>query len=246
MAIFLLWFLFQTLDVPHQIGVVGDTQSNYWVARKVVQDMKARDLSLAVHLGDYAGCQSLRKWRRVRSLLMDFPRWKWTIGNHEIMRCGGRTSPKRKRRWVRFWQPQINSTVQAYLLGGWMLVHLDSSWIRTPRKHVIWLKELLSKWDKFLIFTHRSPPAPGKLRAHMDPQPFSRQNRKLWKVLITNKHKIKALFHGHHHIHIDYNINGLRVINTGGGGGLLAKGGFFHYLVVSLNPFKIEVVRIVK
>jgi hypothetical protein len=236
----LLLFL---MSYPKSFAVIGDSQSNYHILRWAVNDMK---VDFAVHLGDVGTCISRRRWRYVKNILFKFRPWKFVIGNHEILNCRFQYRVGYKKKWIKFWQPEIGDTVQHYRVGKWNFVHLDSSNAATKKRHVEWFRRVIKKPGKFIIFSHRAPPQNRRLRRHMDPLSRRGQNGKLWRIMNRHKNKIKAFFHGHYHAYRKYKVDWLNVYCTGGGGGRLAtRRDYHHYLVVTLGKsLKINTIRI--
>ena len=198
------------------IGVIGDTQARPEIFRRAVRDMRRARVNFAIHLGDLAHCASRQKWQRAVRIMWRLDRpWYHTIGNHEILRCPGTYDPGLRRLWVRYFGP----TFHQYRPHGQdhTFVHLDSA-TAIPRSQLAHLADL-ARSTPVIVATHRPPGA--KLAA-----------------VIRDRPTIRAIFHGHDHKFRAYTIGRASVYCTGGGGGDLDRGGFYHWLHVRIvGPF---------
>lgn len=230
-------------------GVIGDTQGRYHILKSAVADMRRRQVDFGVHVGDLADCNSYKRWRYVRNIMRTLHRpWKLTIGNHELTNCAWKTRQRYRKLYQRFWKTE---PYYSYQVGPWTFVHLDTATPAIKGHQLDWFKGVITRARRVVLFTHRTLPCRHCMRLmgwkwrRMDPLRFKWRNRTLWHLLQKNRGKVHGVFHGHWHKFEDYVVDGLRVWCTGGGGGTLAKGGYFHYLYVRLYWSRLD-VRVVR
>ena len=230
---FLYFLLF---DPPWSFAVIGDTQSNWHIARKAVIAIKAAHPDFTVHLGDVWGCGSLNRWRATRRMFKGL-RTHWVIGNHELRVCGQRAhQPKRYRTmWLRSFQR--NRTTETWDHKGYSFITIDSATPDVYPSQLRWFREMLAKTSKPLfLFGHRPFPRrrPERWYRLLDPMPWRWRNAKLGGLIEENDYRIMAKFHGHWHGYRHYG----KTWCSGGGGGLLARGQRYHWLLVTVvGPF---------
>ena len=229
---------------PDYLAVIGDTQARPKVFRRAIPQINRSPARLLIHLGDQQGFGNWRRFKKFRRRLHQLRLPALLVpGNHDL---DGIT----RRIWMRRWGYQ--RTWQSIRCDPFRCLLLDTATAYPPEAQIAWLRKQLRRPGRILLFFHRPLPAPRGLwprkYEEMDPAPHSRHNRRLWRLLERFKGKIRAAFHGHHHAFRFYRLVGVPVWCSGGGGGQLTKlrknGGFYHWLLVSLEPFKVQVVRI--
>jgi hypothetical protein len=102
--------------------------------------------------------------------------------------------------------------------------------------------------DVFVFFHRPVFPADGHKGSSLDEHPMDRD--RLHSLFVRYRDRIRAVLAGHEHIYNYERRDGIAYYITGGGGADLyaepEKGGFFHYLLVSVSPkdFAIELKKI--
>jgi hypothetical protein len=78
--------------------------------------------------------------------------------------------------------------------------------------------------------------------------PYRWGNRGLWAVLQRHRAKIGAAFAGHFHGYRHYVADGIPVWISGGGGGRLARGHGYHWLLITVwgNLFWVKKQEVTK
>lgn len=244
MIITFLFTLMSLFPPPNHLAVIGDTQANPKIFLKAIPQMNKSPTKIFIHLGDQQGYGNYKRFKRFKARF-DLLRWPRFIvpGNHDIEGIN-------RKIWMKRWQKK----------KIWMMVPcfpyrcllLDTASSRPPKEQWPWLEEQLKKPEDVLLFIHRPLPIPWrywpKFYDRLDPIPCVKSNCKMWKLFLTYKKKIKAVFHGHLHAYKIYKLRGVPIYCSGGGGGFLSvsrrKGGFYHWLLVQLKPFKVWVKRL--
>lgn len=259
-----MWFafLFFVLNPPWRFGVVGDTQREFWVAKEISSQMRRSGLDFVVHLGDLNTCASRNRWKWMRNTVFRGLKVHWVLGNHELMQCG---KYRYRGRYRRIWKQEFNrkETWKTFDHNGWAFMLLDTATPAFRSRQHAWFKRQLGvvhKWKghpPLFIFSHRALPCRNRRNVYypkklpdpfcsswsfrkMDPMPYWWRNVELHLQLQWKWHKprVGAIFHGHWHGFRRYKIDGHRVWSSGGGGGFLAKGHKYHWLLVTvLGPF---------
>jgi Icc-related predicted phosphoesterase len=113
----------------------------------------------------------------------------------------------------------FGSSDYAVVLDHAVLVCLDNSTKVFSDRSRDLLSKTLKKYNnkKFVILFHIPPPNDMQARC-VSPEEWS----ELKKILDPYKENIKCILCGHVHGFMDYNIDGYRVLITGGGGAILA------------------------
>lgn len=265
---FFLGLLWPRLDPNWQFAVIGDTQSRPRVFRKALAQMKNYHLDFAVHLGDVYWCGSERVWKKRIKLAQSVNvKWWWIIGNHELYTCTlpHRIRPSYRSKWLRVFYGGKGSTRRVFTHKGWTFLILDTATPLIPKGQAASQVALRASTA---IFAHRPLPTPSEFflgskgaikrglwtrkidsgwYSRLGPVPFRGRNRLLWSAVYNNRRKIRAVFHGHHHALKRYMLpGGIRAWCSGGGGGTLAVGHFYHWLLVKVqrNQLLVEVKKI--
>lgn len=226
------------------LAVIGDTQARGHVFLKAIGQINRSPASMVIHVGDQQGYGSWQRFKRFRArALLLWPPIHLVIGNHDFEGVS-------RRIWLRRWKRE--KTWKVLSCPPFRCLLLDTATSRPPRGQLPWLRDQLQRPGQVLWFMHRAPPAPRRAWVRsfekMDPLPYGKRNRPFWRLLERYKGKIRAVFHGHHHAFRAYRLAGVPIWCSGGGGGTLTvsrkRGGFYHWLLVRLEPFSIRVVKI--
>ena len=241
---------------PVKFGVVGDTQERRWVLRKIVADMKTRELDFVSHLGDVWHCAHSRAWKNISNLTAStgVP-WFFTLGNHDLGWCGkGRYSMTPLRRKFAWYWNGARSTMFSWTRRRWHFISFDNATEWTPNKHVAWMRRRLSgSTGPVVLFAHRAAACATSVRvrhgrrtiwqSRMDPPFCRRQDRRLWKVIKAHRHRVKGFFHGHFHGWVrKYYAHGVPTWCSGGGGGTRQRSWDpYHWLEVTASNGRLSV-----
>lgn len=233
--------IFHSLFLPTQIAVIGDTQDRQWIFNRAIQQINVSKMTLMIHLGDLSTNGSLKWYRIARKQLnrLQVP-YRLVVGNHDLSRITRKTW---KRRW------KYSSTYYSFRCLPYICIVLDLAGNVIGKRQTKWFALQLKKAkSQVLLFHHKALPIPSLLQIRqywaLDPPPYY-PNRKFWKVLQQYKRRIKATFHGHLHSYKSYEIAGIKSFCSGGGGGKLTnRRQFFHWLEISLKPFKVKIRKI--
>ena len=205
--------------------------------------MKADKPAFAVSVGDawfgYGG--SFEHFRKEIDLFLDQVR-RWDVplynafGNHEVTGNAEREEYLKKR---------FGNLFGSFDFGDAHFIVLDSDEVgregEISGKQLSWLEHDLDRnrgASAVLVFLHRP------LFSVEDPElktGRSYRNKEkrdaLHRLFVT--HHVKAVFAGHEHLFDERTVAGIRYYITGGGGAPIGakpdKGGFFHYLLVTLS-----------
>lgn len=236
--------LVKSIEPPFQFAVIGDSRDGEKVYTQFIQRILERKPDLIIHLGDMITKPHEKEWHTFFELskpisLPFFP----VVGNHDV---GGTVRGEEMYR-KQFLLPE-GKTYYAFRAGGGLFIVLDSE---KGQGKIIddqwsWLKDILSfSDDEFkLVFLHRPlflPMDSLKLGKGMDKYPFDRDD--LHRLFL--KTKVKAVFTADDHRYDRRGKNNIFYLITGGGGApisaLKERGGFFHYVWVSVQKGKMEV-----
>lgn len=230
-----IWLSF--IDPPWQFAVIGDTQTNWHVARKAVAEIKKAQPEFTVHLGDIWGCASPKRWRATLKIF-EGTNPRWVIGNHELRVCGRRTH--RPKQYRALWRRIFNreDTYGSWTWYGFRFIAIDSATPDIYTSQLKWIKtEIEGSSEPLFLFSHRPFPSKryGRWYRLFDPMPWRWRNAKFGTLIEKHDARILAKFHGHRH---GFKFYGGDTWNTGGGGGVLAKEHRYHWLLVTVyGPF---------
>lgn len=217
--------------------------------RQVLDAMKAESPAFAVSVGDawfgYGGTMAHYRGE-VAQFLALVKGWGIplhnVIGNHEV------TASSERERYLR---ERLGNLYGSFDHGRAHFICLDTDEVgdegRIAGEQLRWLKRDLERnrgATATFVFLHRplfSPKDPdlAQKRSFSD-----RVNRDALHQLLV-RYKVAAVFAGHDHLYEERVVDGIRYYITGGGGAPLYelpdKGGFYHYLVVTVRGKKAEI-----
>lgn len=235
---------------PFQFAVLGDSRDGEKVYTQLLQMILERKPDFVIHLGDMISKPPEiskpheKEWHKFFELsrpinhIPFFP----VVGEHD----GGTTYLGEEMYREQFLLPE-GKTYYAFKAGGALFVVLNS----VRGKGIIfddqwsWLKEMLpsSKGILKMIFLHRPlfPPMDSiKLGDWTGTR--SQERDDLHRLFL--KTNVKVVFAGHDHRYDRSEKDGILYLITGGGGAplhaLKDRGGFFHYVWVSVDKGKME------
>ncbi len=233
----------RSIEPPFQFAIIGDSQRGEKVYTQLIQDILKRKPNFIIHLGDMIHIPHEKEWQEFFEISKPihvpfFP----VVGNHDI----GTTRRGEEIYRKQFHLPE-GKTYYAFRAGGGLFIILDSE--KDKRKIIneqwLWLEDILSSSNETLrlIFLHAPLflPADSLRRGGgMDKYPFSRNS--LHRLFV--KTKVKAVFAGDDHRYDRREKEDVLYIISGGGGASIyafdEKGGFFHYVWISVQNGKVE------
>lgn len=234
----------KSIEPPFQFAVIGDSRDGEKVYTQFIQRLLERKPDFIIHLGDMIANPREKEWHAFFELskpisLPFFP----VVGNHDV----GDTVRGEEIYRKQFLLPE-GKTYYAFRAGGGNFIVLDSEkgQGRIINDQWSWLKDILSSSDDVfkLVFLHRPlflPMDSLKWGKGMDKFPFDRDN--LHRLFL--KTKVKAVFTADDHRYDRRERDNIFYLITGGGGAPISafkdRGGFFHYVWVSVQKGKMEV-----
>jgi 3',5'-cyclic AMP phosphodiesterase CpdA len=169
-----------------------------------------------------------------------------TVGNHDIHPAVAGSEETYKA------QVDLpgNELYYSFRAGNSLFIVVDSN-VKGEEKKItgeqfLWLEQVLagSKEKHKFIFVHHplySEAGKGKHNGNSLDR-YKDERDRLHRLFV--KDKVTAVFAGHEHIYIRRNVDGVRYIITGGGGGpLYAKdedGGFHHFVRMTVDGSKVS------
>jgi len=233
----------KSIEPPLQFAVIGDSRDGEKVYTQLIQRILERRPNFIIHLGDMITRPGEKEWKEFFEIskpinLPFFP----VVGNHDV----GNTLRGEEMYRKQFILPK-DQTFYAFQTGGALFVILDSEKGKGKIIDHQWslLEDTLtsSHESSKLAFLHRPlflPMDSLKLGKGMDKDPFARDH--LHRLFL--KTKVKAVFVADDHRYDRRERDNILYVITGGGGApiyaLKDKGGYFHYIWVSVQDGRIE------
>jgi hypothetical protein len=233
----------QSIEPPFRFAVLGDSRDGEKVYIQLMKRALERKPHFIIHLGDMIPKPHEKEWQTFFEIsrqvnLPFFP----VVGNHDV----GTTTLGEEIYRKQFFLPE-NKTYYAFWVGGILFVTLDSEKGRGRiiNEQLSWLEDILSssKEKIKLVFIHRPlflPVDSLKTGRAMDRYPLERDD--LHRLFLKNK--VKAVFEADDHRYDRREQDGILYLISGGGGAPLTslkeKGGYFHYVWISVQKEKIE------
>jgi hypothetical protein len=231
------------IESPFQFALMGDSRGGEKVYTRLMGRALERKPHFFIHLGDMIPHSGEKEWSTFFEISKPinvpfFP----VVGNHEVFATG---------RGEKLYREQFHlpgeKTYYEFRVGGILFVILDSEMGRGRiiNEQLSWLDDiLLSSKERFkLVFLHRPlflPIDSLKKGRAMDRYPLDRDA--LHRLFL--KTNVKAVFEADDHRYDRMEKDHILYIITGGGGAPLAslkeRGGFFHYVWISVRNGRIE------
>jgi 3',5'-cyclic AMP phosphodiesterase CpdA len=231
------------IEPPFQFALIGDSRDGEEVYVRLMGRALERKPHFFIHLGDMIAHPEEKEWQKFFEISkpIDIPFFP-VVGNHEIFANGRGEKLYREQ----FHLPE-GKTHYAFRAGGVLFVILDSETGkgRILNDQLSWLVETLSSSEERfkLVFIHRPlfvPMDSLKRGRVMDRYPLERDL--LHRLFLRTG--VKAVFQGDDHRYDRMEKDGILYLITGGGGAPLAslkiRGGFFHYVWISVQQEKVE------
>jgi hypothetical protein len=233
----------KSIEPPFQFAMVGDSRDGEKVYTRLMESALGRKPRFFIHLGDMIPHSGEKEWSTFFEISkpIDVPFFP-VVGNHEVSAPSLGEKLYRKQ----FLLPE-GKTYYAFRAGGALFVILNSE---EGRGRIIggqlsWLENILSSSKETfkLVFLHRPlflPIDSLKKGRAMDRYPLDRDA--LHRLFL--KTSVKAVFEADDHRYDRTEKDHILYIITGGGGAPLAslkeRGGFFHYVWISVRNGRIE------
>lgn len=192
-------------------AAVGDTHVDTDDSRfrRILQAATAEGDSFVILLGDIIDRGSLDGFARVKQAITDLG---WTnkvipvIGNHEIM----------DEAWTRF-KTDFGPSHFAVTLGNSRFIVADTADGLVGKKQTDWLKAKLAETapTNTFVLTHYLPTVPG-VRTYLRISDHVEASN-LMKLALENR--VAAWLGGHHHSYALGEVEGVKYLLAGGGGG---------------------------
>jgi hypothetical protein len=208
--------------------VIGDSRSGEKVYTQLIKRILERKPNFLIHLGDMINIPHEKEWCRFFELSKEinvpfFP----AVGNHDV----GFTRLGQEMYRKHFFLPD-EMTYYSFRAGGGLFIILDSE--MSNRKIVGEQRTWLENIPLFL------PMDSLRSGGAMDKYPLDRDD--LHQLFL--KTKVKGVFAADDHRYDRREIDDILYVISGGGGAPLTslkeRGGYFHYIWVSVQKGKIE------
>jgi hypothetical protein len=212
---------------PVRFAIISDLHVNLPVLERMAADLPSREIEFVACMGDLTDFGTTDELERVLEVLPSLGApFYVTIGNHDLR--GAATD---------LFDERLGPTNFSSLHRGVQLAMVDSASEWVAPAALSWLEQQLASRPSTmpsLVFTHIPPFDPSGIRNHA----FSSRENAQRFLEILRAGNASRLFVGHIHTGSDYQVGGLPVSLTGGGGGeleLFSDIGF-HYLEVEVDP----------
>lgn len=225
-----------------QFAVIGDTEGMSEKTKKMVEDMKMRDIAFVAHLGDLVDAPPVEEeMQQVVDLFaqLEVPTY-YVIGNNDL---DYNDTTERKTRDM---YHRVVREDDYYVINheNARLFFLDNSYRRDgfPDEELKWLQtELETESDAAYTFMmyHRPLNVPGESLFGDDETADSRVQNEKFRELIST-YTITRIFNGHLHTTFNYTLDETPVTVSGGGGAepqsiFSSTGGtLYHYYLVTV------------
>lgn len=229
-----------------QFAVIGDTEGTSEKTKKMVEDMKLRDIAFVAHLGDLVDAPPVEEeMQAVVDLFaeLDVPTY-YVIGNNDLA-YDDVTERKTRDMYHRIVREDDYYVIEHQ---NARLFFLDNSYRRDgfPDAELEWLeRELQTDADSaqpypytFMMY-HRPLNVPGESLFGDDETADSRVQNDKFRELIS-QYSITRIFNGHLHTTFNYTLDEIPVTVSGGGGALpqsifsSSGGTLYHYYLVTV------------
>ncbi len=225
--------------------VMGDNEGDTPIFQEIIRRASAQPAQFLVNVADLTPNAQPADFELVKSRLESLPFPYYTaVGNNDIV--GDRS---RSRYLARFNQSQLGvgqgqTTYYSFDEGPAHFVVLDNADRRVgfDDDQLAWLDRDLAQTDQrwIFLFMHRPVDVPLTDVYGDDETPASRRSNEAFKAVLR-RYPVTRIYTGHLHVYFSYELEGVPVTITGGGGAApqaaLADliGEQFHYLEVEVT-----------
>jgi len=221
-------------------AVFGDNRDGNDILKDIIRLINLdKDIKFAVNNGDLVADGYPSEFKKYIKIIKASPKSIISvIGNHEIPWYGDENSYERV-----FGKPYFSFRVA----DSYFIVLDDSDKKGVFKEQYKWLKNELKKSQKFqhrFIFMHVPLYDPRYGRYEKGHSLKSKKNAKKLNKLF-DKYRVTMLFCSHIHSYFQGFWHKTPFIITGGAGAPLKKGGFWHYIKVTINgkSVKYDIVK---
>jgi len=217
-----------SIKTPYVFDVIGDTRDNDADYGRLVDRMVKDNPAVVFNVGDLTPlpCVGTDEFKR-RSSAIKVP-YLFAPGNHDIGLDNGACYLK--------WSGQPGLYYN-FAIGRLSFIVLNSENLNETQ--IQWLKNTLTRDDNKKVVCFHRPLYASKLNNHL----IDTMRQPLHELFKANH--VAVVFQGHDHLYNQETVDGISYIVTGGGGAPLRRGGFYHYVRVTVkDALGIEVVDI--
>lgn len=230
--------------------VVGDNEGDNPVFREILKQASDRPAQFLINVADLTPNGQAKDFEAVKGRLEELPFPYYTaVGNNDI--AGDRS---RGRYLAHFSQAQLGvgtgqTTYYSFDQGPAHFVVLDNADRRVgfDADQLAWLESDLAQNRKrrTFLFMHRPVDVPLTNVYGDDETPASRQSNEEFKAILR-RYPVARIFAGHLHTYFSYQLEGIPLTITGGGGAAPQSiltdllGSSFHYLEVRITDDEVS------
>lgn len=221
--------------------VVGDHEGVNGVSRRFIEEANASGADLLVNVGDFTARGTAAQYEEILELYdgLTIP-WYGTVGNNDL----GYVKSYDDANYREYVNPDLYYSFD-HKNAHFVILDNANRNIGFDDDQLDWLSDDLEKNDqeRTFVFFHKPFKIPFEEFFGDDDTPRSRKsNEALLEIL--DDHEIDQVYAGHVHTYLSYNIDGLPVIITGGGGAepqeLLGANSNYHYIETAVGANGIE------
>jgi len=233
----------QSIELPYPFAVIGDNEDGERIYLRLMSSLIGRNPGFIIHLGDMVSKPDPKEWDGFFEIsetvqLPFFP----VLGNHDAG-----TGLKGREIYRKQFQLPEEKPYYSFRVGTSLFVVLDSEEGRGRilEEQWAWMEDVLSSSNEpfKLVFIHRPlfPPIDSMKRGQAMDR-YIRERDNLHRLFV--KTGVRMVFAGDDHRYDRRQKDGILYIITGGGGSpiyaLKDRGGYFHYVWVSVEPGKVR------
>ncbi len=225
---------------PYTFVVIGDNRSGDSIYKEIAELIVSHHPAFVVNTGDLIAKPGDRsQWKNFWEIskLFSVP-YFLVIGNHDV------TDKKSEAVWKEEVDLPGNELYYSWVSNDSLFVVLNSCEPDNDRKitgdQLAWLKRTLNpqKYKHQFVFLHHPLYIEEGGRHYgrsMDMYPKLRDELQA----LLNERKVIAVFAGHEHTYYKKKVDDVWHIITGGAGAPLYRGGFYHFVIVTVDREKI-------
>lgn len=234
-------------------AVVGDSRDGDAIYQKIIEQVNESGAQFLVHLGDMVAHGYPEEWVAFRKIQTALKIPFYAVpGNHDVY--AGRGIYARQISEVASAAEATSfSAARLYYsldVAGVHFVVLDNARGRISQEHREWLSSDLAgnAQKRIFLFMHQAPRA--KVSEHTMAGDANQATAAAELLSLARRSRVSALFAGHIHGFHEEDLDGVRLIVSGGGGSPIYLpeflGGFYHWLLVKVykDDFTVEVRKV--
>lgn len=214
-----------------RFAVVGDSQGRNQALAAIVEAINQADVNFVIHLGDMVPAGQEGQYRDFLDTMAALNCPFYAVpGNHDV--CGAGRD---------LFQQLFGPLNKTFSWAEYNFILLDSSDHTVDRQRLRWLREQLRGRDQPLVFLHVPPLDPrGEGHGFLVAEAA-------WDFIetVASAQPKPLIFTGHVHVYAQQEVEGVRIITSGGGGAPLyapaEQGGVHHFLLVTAQGDNVEI-----